>query len=184
MMAQRFSKASITAIEPDLDSIDEAKLNFSNSPFSDRIMAIHCPLQSFGTLEKYDLIICNPPYYDGSYISEDPDRNRARHTEELRVDELYLLAEDLLAEDGRINVIVPFTEETEHIERAFDNDLFVNDILHTLREDGSKKRTLISFGKKEVEPDVSEMLVKDANNRYSDQYIEMTMEFYSKDLRT
>ena len=182
MMAQTFENAEITAIEPDLQSLNEAKLNFNESIFSNRIMAIHAPLQSFGAIEKYDLIICNPPYYDGSYISEDPNRNRARHTSELRIDELYEFASDLLSEDGKMNVIVPYTEETEHIERAFDNDLYVQKILHTVKSDGSKKRTLISFGFEEIDPDVRQMLVKDENNNYSKEYIELTEAFYTKDL--
>ncbi|MCB9222851.1 MAG: methyltransferase [Crocinitomicaceae bacterium] len=184
MMAQKNPEADITAIEPDLASLKEAQLNFQNSVFADRLMAINASLQMFGAMEKYDLIVCNPPYFDGTYLSEDLDRNRARHNFDLRVDELYDYASELLSENGRLNVIIPYIEETEHIERAFDNDLFVQSILHTTREDGSFKRTLISFGMEDVDPIIDQLLVKDRNNKYSERYIEMTKDFYLKDLRS
>ena len=182
MMAQQCKSANITAIEPDLSSIQEATLNFKNSIFSDRILAIQSTLQQFGSLDKFDLIISNPPYFDGTYLSEDIDRNRARHDDGLRADELYEYVSDLLAENGRFNVIIPFDIETEHIERAFDNDLFIQTITHTLSPDGNKKRSIISFGFEDVEPEVSELLVKNAQNEYSQAYINLTKDFYFKDL--
>jgi tRNA1Val (adenine37-N6)-methyltransferase len=160
----------------------EAQSNFNNSPFSDRILGIEVPLQDFGTIDKYDLIICNPPYYDGSYVGENEWRNNARHNLMMTVAELYEYASDLLSEDGRMNVIVPFTEETEHIERAFDNDLFIQDILHTLTPTGDRKRSLISFGHEDVDPIQETMLVKNENNAYSAEYIELTKAFYFKSL--
>ena len=182
MLAQKYTDANITAIEPDLTSIQEATLNFKNSIFSDRILAIQTSLQQFGSLDKFDLIISNPPYFDGTYLSEDANRNRARHQDNLRVDELYECAADLLSEEGRFNIIIPFDMETEHIERAFDQDLFIQEITHTLSPDGSKKRSLISFGFEDVDPIIDQLVVKNEKNQYSQDYISLTKDFYLKDL--
>lgn len=182
MMAQKNQDAEITAIEPDLDSLNEARENFCDSPFANRIMPIHAPLQSFGAMEKFDLIISNPPYFENDFLSADEDRNRARHTNDLPVHELYEYGAELLTEDGIFSIIIPFDEEDNHLMRAYHEDLFPQRILRTTREDGSFKRSLIQFGFEERAVAVEKLLVKDANNRYSKAYIAMTKDFYGKDL--
>ena len=182
MCAQKFTTADITAIEPDLPSFEEANQNFKSSIFSERILGINAALQNFDTLEKFDLIICNPPYFDGSYLSEDLNRNRARHQSELKTDELYEHSSDLLTENGKLNLVIPYAMLTEHLERAFDNELFLQNILISLSPDGTKKRAFISLGNNAIEPHEESIIVKDSSNQYSSKYIELTKEFYLKNL--
>ncbi|OIQ29909.1 MAG: hypothetical protein BM555_05570 [Crocinitomix sp. MedPE-SWsnd] len=182
MMAQKSTDSVVTAIEPNLESYTEATTNFNKSKYSNRILSINAYLQDFGAMEKFDLIICNPPYFDGSYLSEDDNRNSARHQSTLRTDELYECSADLLREDGRMNVVIPHSALGEHLERAFDNDLYLQDILISLSPDGTKKRAFISLGFEDIEPTEKTILVKDSNNKYSAEYIAMTKGFYLKDL--
>jgi hypothetical protein len=75
-------------------------------------------------------------------------------------------------------------EEENHFYRAAMEDLYPQRILRTLREDGDYKRTLIQFTRTpNPSPLTEELLVKDASNRYSDGYIELTKDFYAKDLK-
>lgn len=182
MMAQSFPLSNITAIEPDQDSFQEAVLNFANSQFSGQIMSIQSTLQQFGAIEKFDLIISNPPYYNGTFISLDDAKNKARHQQELNVSELYEYGADLLTEKGMMNVVIPITELSEHLERAFDHDLFLQQILISTKENGEKKRAFLSFGFNDIEPIETTMLVKNASNQYSNEYIELTKDFYLKSL--
>lgn len=182
MMAQKFPRASITAIEPDQVSCIEANENFANSPFRNRIMGIQVALQNFGAMEKFDLIISNPPYFENSFLSADENRNRARHTADLPLYDLYENTAELLSESGRFYVVAPFEMETKHIERAFDHDLFVQQILHTLTPMGQRKRSLIAFGFEEVDPKLETLIVKNEKNEYSEAYISMTKAFYGVDL--
>lgn len=180
MLAQKNTTAQITAIEPHLPSITEALINFKNSQFSNRILAINTSLQQFGSLDKFDLIICNPPYFNGSYLSENGERNSARHDLLLPAHELFEGINENLSIKGRFNLIIPFENEREFIERAFDQDLFIQEIMHTLSPNGNKKRSLISFGFEEKDPIVSEILVKNELNEYSSEYKELTKDFYAK----
>ncbi|MGI9526697.1 MAG: tRNA1(Val) (adenine(37)-N6)-methyltransferase, partial [Weeksellaceae bacterium] len=61
MLAQRSPLSYITALDIDKDAIVEASLNFENSPWPDRLNAVHTSLQAYNTEEKFDLIISNPP---------------------------------------------------------------------------------------------------------------------------
>ena len=182
MAAQNHPKASVTAIEPDLPSYEEAINNFQNSPFSDRILGINSTLQYFGSMEKFDLIISNPPYFQNAYLSEDPDRNRARHTSDLPIYELYEFAADLLAEGGEMHVIIPFELETTHVERAFDNDLFVKKVVHSISPNGTTKRSILVFSEEEVDPEVSQFQIRQNDGNYTSEYKELTKEFHGVEL--
>lgn len=182
MMAQRFPQANITAIEPDLPSLQEAASNFKNSIFDRRIMPVNCSIQQFGAMEKFDLIISNPPYFESAYLSDDIDRNRARHTSDLPIHEFYEFTFDLLQEKGNLAIIIPFDLEDTHIERAEIEGFYPAEIMRTKRIDGEFKRSLIRYIKSESNPTTKELIVKDDNNNYSPEYIALTREFYAKDL--
>src|SRR5690554_7478352 len=64
MLAQK-SDAKITAIEVDLKAYEEALYNISISPWSDRIEILNVDFKDFEPKQKFDLIICNPPYFKG-----------------------------------------------------------------------------------------------------------------------
>ncbi len=184
MLAQKNPSATVTAIEPDLASLNEAHLNFKASQFSSQILAVHARLQEFGAMEKFDLIITNPPYFENSFLSLDNDRNRARHTNDLAVHELYEYSSELLAEEGSLAIVIPADEEYNHLKRAAHEGLFPSKISRTIREDGTFKRSLITYSFDDtIEPNLSELIVKDADNKYSDAYIELTKDFYLKDLK-
>jgi tRNA1Val (adenine37-N6)-methyltransferase len=184
MMAQKFDMAQITAVEAEQHSFEEAMLNFKSSQFSDRILGIKARIQEFDSIEKFELIICNPPYFNGSFLGTNEKRNNARHTQDFLIPELYESADNLLSQAGKMFLVLPYSELKEHLERAFDKDLFMDKIMISTKEDGSKRRAFISVGRDDVNPSTEEMLVKDSKNNYSSSYISLTRDFYLKDLST
>ncbi|MBQ1633708.1 MAG: methyltransferase, partial [Bacteroidaceae bacterium] len=72
MMAQRCPEARITAVEIDGDAVIDARRNFQESPFADRITLLHTSFQQYledfaGTSAQeapaFDSVVCNPPYF-------------------------------------------------------------------------------------------------------------------------
>ena len=183
MMAQKNPSSSIVAIEPVKENFQEAAHNFKVSAYSHQILPIETELQQFGAIEKFDLIICNPPYFNATYLSESSQRNQARHQTHLSAHDLYECGSDLLAEDGSFNLIIPAEEIEHHLHIAAHNGLYLNKILHTLSPNGRRKRALITLGFQEKEYTEEELLVKHANNQYSEEYIQLTKDFYQKNLR-
>ena len=141
------------------------------------------PFLKASLIEKFDLIICNPPYFNATYLSESSQRNQARHQTHLSAHDLYECGSDLLAEDGSFNLIIPAEEIEHHLHIAAHNGLFLHKILHTLSPNGKRKRALITLGFEEKGYTEEELLVKDANNQYSEEYIQLTKDFYQKNLR-
>jgi tRNA1Val (adenine37-N6)-methyltransferase len=182
MLAQQNPGSKIIAIEPDLNSIQEASINFSESPFSNQIQALHFSLQEYKSEIKFDLIISNPPYFENSTLSENDSKNKARHTLDLSIEDLYKHAAEKLSGSGRLNIIFPFDLENSHFDAAKKENLFPSKILRTQKENGEFKRTLVSYTFKNEIAEESEMIVKYADNSYSKSYIEMTKDFYATDL--
>ena len=89
MIAQR-SEAGITAIDIDGQSIEQTKENTGNSPWSERIKTVHASLQQFAANSDvlFDLIVCNPPYFNNSLKSPSESRTMARHTDTLSYTDL------------------------------------------------------------------------------------------------
>lgn len=183
MMAQRNPNAAITAIEPDADSLREATLNFQQSQFRTRIHPILTNLQSFGAMDKFDLIITNPPYFENAFLSENQNKNRARHTNDLPIHELYECAADLLNENGRLSIVCPTNIEETHFKRAVESDLFPARILRTLTHQGVFKRSFIEFSFSEnLDPTEETLVVRNVDGSYTAEYITLTKDFYQKNL--
>lgn len=182
MLAQQNPDAKISAIEPDAASLDEAIQNFNNSNFKNQLKGINSLLQDFTSTKKFDLIISNPPYFENSTLSGDNHKNRARHTDYLPLAVLYKKSLELISGNGNLNLIFPFDLEKIHFDEALKYGFYPIKILRTKREDGEFKRTLVSYSLNRSTRNETEMIVKFSNNTYSKEYIEMTKDFYGKNL--
>lgn len=59
------------------------------------------------TVEKFDLIVSNPPFFDDSLQNPDPRESAARHSVSLTLSEICAFAAEHLAEGGHLALIVP-----------------------------------------------------------------------------
>lgn len=118
MCAQRNTRGKILAVDIDANAAEEAKGNFSNSPWNDRLS---CRCMNFNELEeyeKYDLIVSNPPYFNSGVDSSSSARTLARHQGELSPLTLLSKGNRLLSPEGRIAMIIPAEQLNEVINHA------------------------------------------------------------------
>jgi len=118
MLAQKNPNVEIYAIEPHPDSYMEALFNFKNCSWKNRLSISKIKLQDYNPSVKFDHIVCNPPYFNAGTKSFLKDRAKARHTISLTHEELLIYATGLLHSQGKLSVILPFTEGNEFISRA------------------------------------------------------------------
>ena len=108
MLAQRFPTAEIKAIELEKKACDEAHYNFENSPFSKQLKVVQGNFLNMDDGEKFDAIICNPPYYQDKISSSIPERNMARQERFLPPAEFWWKVSSVLKhEKGRVAVVLP-----------------------------------------------------------------------------
>ncbi len=109
LMATQLGAATVTAVELTKEAYQEAKINFDNSPWPERLITVHQDIQSFAfnTEQQYDLIISNPPFFENHSKTSDALRNTARHADQLPFTDLIYVVEQLLAQQGLFYLLIP-----------------------------------------------------------------------------
>lgn len=179
MLAQRNPMASITAIEIDENACAQAKENIGQSVFKNQIELFHTSFQDFEVINKYDLIVCNPPFFKPTYLSKYDSRNMARQRLNFELMEFFEFAFDSTHEKGELALIYPFEQLNDVVEAAVLQGFFVK---HQTLVKGNKnkpfKRVLLQFSKQEENIESSELFIENERHQYTDEFIELVKNFY------
>ena len=185
MLGQRNRTAEICGIEIDGASAEEATSNASASPFSSQLQIIHTSLQEFdisSSQKKFDLIVCNPPFFTGGTLTQNTNRDVARHTKKLSHNDLLQGVKRLLAKDsGKFSVILPYIEGLQFIEIAKSYGLYLSKMTEVKpKADKKIERLLIEFNTMPSNEVLTNELIIQHNERndYTLDYIELTKDFY------
>lgn len=183
MLAQRSNADLIDALEIDDSAYEQCVENFEQSDWGDRLFCYHASLGEFveEIEDKYDIIICNPPYYSEDYKTESKQRDLARFQDAMPFNHLLEGISKLLSAAGTFNVVIPFKEEERFIELASNYNLFLNRLLHVKGNPNSEiKRSLLEFSFQKSIIDTSELIIETKRHQYTDDYISLTKAFYLK----
>lgn len=185
MIAQRSFAEQIDAIEIDDNAFSQCFENFEASPWMDRLYAYHSSLEDF-TEEffeeiTYDLIVSNPPFYSENYKSGNEQRDAARFTDSLPFEQLIACTEGLLSEDGIFSTIIPYKEEQAFIELASEYGLYPFKICRVQGSPNAEiKRSLIAMTRIPAEITFENLIIELERHQYTDEYKELTKDFYLK----
>jgi len=178
MLAQR-SEAQVYAVDIDENACRQAKINFDNSPFSDRLIVEKVAFQHWNTPLKFDLIVSNPPYFSDSLKSPDSGRNFARHNDSLFFADLIEKSISLMNSGGKLAVIFPFDGFEIFQSLALENQLFLcRKTLVSSLPQKLPKRVLLEYSNKETDYREDLLLIEKSPKIYSEEYIALTEEFY------
>lgn len=184
MLAQRSHAEQIDALEIDEDTYEQCVENFEASPWSDRLFCFHAGLDEFieEPEDEYDIIISNPPFYSEDYKTDNSQRDLARFQDAMPFEELVEAADLLLSENGIFAVIIPYKEEERFIDLCAEVELFP---VKVTRVKGSHTtpiiRSLLAFKRYELSVlTVDELVIEINRHEYTDDYINLTKDFYLK----
>jgi tRNA1Val (adenine37-N6)-methyltransferase len=184
MLAQRTDAKQINAFDVDENAFEQATENFENSPFADRLYCFHAGLDEFieEPEDEYDLIVSNPPFFAEDFKSTDNGRNLARFLDAMPFEQLLEAADLLLSENGVFAVIIPYKEEENFIALAADFELYP---IKITRVRGAFTtpiiRCLLAFKRFEMPVTIAdEIVIEISRHEYTDEYIELTKDFYLK----
>lgn len=178
MLAQR-TNCTIDAVEINLDAATQAIENIEKADFNNEITVHHTSLQNYHTTQTYETIIANPPYFENALKSDDASRNTARHTDTLSFESLFQNAYQLLSNRGNFCIIVPIQayEKINAIALAigFNCSQKVEVKGKTTK---IAKRVLLEFKKHCQYLTESEICIRDTKGEYSEQFKQLTKDFY------
>lgn len=181
LMAAQRSEANITAIEIDNDAAEQAMQNFRNSPWLSRLKLYHTSLEKFnGFKEKYDVIICNPPFFLNSIISPIAKRALARHAHTLTLFSILMFADTHLNKNGHVSLIMPIEHFQYFIDLIKTHKWYVHRITKVFpKPSKDAHRILIEFGKIVRGVEYDELTIEtEHRHKYTKKYYEFTKDFY------
>jgi tRNA1Val (adenine37-N6)-methyltransferase len=184
MLAQRTNADQIDALEIDEEAYEQCVENFEGSPWADKLFCYHAGLDEFvdDPEDEYDLIISNPPFYSEDFKTDNEQRDLARFQDAMPFEDLIEAADLLLSENGTFAVIIPYKEEERFIDLCAEYELYP---VKATRVKGSHKtpivRSLLAFKRYELSVLTADELVIEINrHEYTDDYINLTQDFYLK----
>ena len=179
MLAQRFEKAQIHAVEIDAEASATAEKNFKNSMFSSRIQISNIAIEQFLTEEKYDLIVSNPPFFVNDLKNAEVKKGVARHTNEVFFDELIAKVSSLLSADGCFWFILPVKQADVLITKAELVGLVVCKQI-CLHSDAHKPafRKIVCLSRTMVKPANTNFYIYESEKVYTQAYKTLLKDFF------
>ncbi|WP_242916648.1 tRNA1(Val) (adenine(37)-N6)-methyltransferase [Pontibacter liquoris] len=132
LMAAQRSGASIDAVEINAAAQQQAQENFAASPWARRLHLHPVSLQEYArySRQKYDVILANPPFFQGSLKSADAAKNTAKHTGDLFFTDILEFAQEHLTPQGNLYLLLPPDEALHFASLAPAHGLY---LAHTLQ---------------------------------------------------
>jgi tRNA1Val (adenine37-N6)-methyltransferase len=182
MIAQQ-TQAIIHAVEIDKEACEQADENFRNSPWKNRLIACNLALQDFIPAhdKKYDLIVCNPPFFQNSLPNNTRQKTIARHNHSLSFDDVFSFTSQRLSFEGILLMIYPADLDVSVCRISANHSLFVKEKLFIQpRPQDPAKRVISSFsaqGQRSVSESIMSIETGERHH-YSEEYRELTYEFH------
>ncbi|MFA0194351.1 tRNA1(Val) (adenine(37)-N6)-methyltransferase [Vibrio artabrorum] len=183
MAVQRFEDAFISAIDIDQHAIDAATINIDQSPWQDRISLHHGNVLTSDFPQKFDAIICNPPYFNSGQQAQQNQRATARHTDSLDHLALAQRCFEITTEAATASFILPTPEGENFIKLAQQCGWYLAKCLDVKTTDKKPaSRILFELSKDPAcEQDLQrESLTIHHQGGYSKAFIALTQDFYLK----
>jgi tRNA1Val (adenine37-N6)-methyltransferase len=182
------SKASITAIEIEAHAAAEANSNFELSNWKDRMELLTDSIQNFTKVirhsneqvdKTFDLIITNPPFFEGDLKSPDVNKNKAAHSTELPWSVLIENTADLLSPTGSFFVLVPTLRAYTMQKLAEAQQLhLVEEVLVYNDAKHLPFRAILHFKRNKTEILRNKLIIKDVDNKYTPEFTHLLKDYY------
>ncbi|BBN80722.1 tRNA1(Val) (adenine(37)-N6)-methyltransferase [Pseudoalteromonas sp. A25] len=181
MCKQRVPNLEVEAVEIDEGAYEDAFANIWHSPWPD-IQLHQGDIRTFNSTDLFDVVICNPPYFNGSLKGPNQARNTARHTDSLPFGALINAFTRLSHPGSRLALILPCTEAEQFKSLGESEGLVLQrECLVATTEYKSPTRSLLEFGYDGAQLIATDSLcIQRSDGGYSAEFIALCRDFYVK----
>lgn len=180
MVAQRSPAVRVLGIDIIPEAVEQARENVAASPFAENVEIHLQSLQDLSvTNERFDAIVCNPPFFEETLLPPDSERRVARHVGTLSFEELVTSAARLLLDNALFSVILPTSTFDNFRLLCFSKGLSLQrsrSVQGTARK--APKRVLATFVKGEATWMQEKPLILNDGDGRTDDYSALTADFY------
>ncbi len=174
MMGFFFPEARIVAVDQEEAAVRLAHHNFQLSMQPERLFVQHENILEVPSSEKdkYDLILCNPPFYFDQYQAKTGVQIKAKHALAPALTWLEALF-GILNSTGHLCIVLPYEMAFDWIRSANGIGLYCQHRLDifSFRDDLQPKRSLIHLHSNLMKPDISRLDIHEQFNTYTEAYL-------------
>jgi tRNA1Val (adenine37-N6)-methyltransferase len=185
MLAQRAEAADVCAIDASEHARQCAAENFRHSPWATRLRVVGEDLQGYypRVTRQYDLLVCNPPFYQEETVSPDVLRRQSRHARFLPLTLLAEAARYLLMPAGRLCVILPPSSGQQLAEKGAVRGLYVTRLTEVFsRPQRPPERWLMQLERNPYPFERNRLDICGAEGTYSPDYRALTRDFLLEEM--
>lgn len=177
MMASYFKNALITAIDFDETAIELSTSNFKNSLWPERLIAVQENILEYSipVQNKYDLVLCNPPFFYKQLEAKSGVNANAKHA--AVSSQIWMEAfSGRMNSIGHLRIIVPFDTAYDWITSANECGLYCQHRMdiYSFQSDHIPVRSLLHFHHDLTQPETTRLDIYESYNRYTEAYLDFT----------
>jgi len=186
MLAQQ-GEYAIDAIEIDKDAFEQASENMAASPWPGRVKVFHADVKEFAAATKYDVIICNPPFYENELKGVHTKKNIAHHDDGLLIPELLNTIKRNLEPDGSFYLLLPFKRNEEIKKLLTENNYSIREMTFIRQSTRHDYFRILLAGKLKTD-DLTEIMIDEISikndpssglkEQYTPAFINLLKEYY------
>jgi tRNA1Val (adenine37-N6)-methyltransferase len=178
MYAQKNVHTNVDAVEIEENAYGQAKGNFENSSWANRLKIFHKDVKNFISEKKYDVIISNPPFYENDLLSTEQNKNIAKHNAELSLIELISIVDDNLKPEGYFAVLLPFHRLAYFENLAKGNSFFINEkLLIKQTPKHNYFRVILLFKRTKLPFTTNELVIKNEEGNYTTEFKKLLKDY-------
>lgn len=180
ILSKKFQNARIEGVDHNLEAVELASLNFLTSENTGRLSS---RLGDIFTEEedeagKFDVIICNPPFFQSPFQVKDKLRKVARHSDQ-GYREWINAFRFRLKDRGQVLIVIPSSIAYNWLEAANTAGLYCAKRLDVFgrRYDPQPVRSLLYLQKELIKPEIRRICIYERVGLYSAE----SLKFWSSD---
>lgn len=179
MVAQRYPNISICGVDIIDSVVENAKYNLSNSPFSNSFQIINGDYLNTLFENTFDLIICNPPFFDNHLKSPHEFKNTYLHNDSLPFEHLIEKTATLMNSKSLFWVLLPPYQMSVFESICIHKNLSIFKKIEIYSHSNKLFRLIYCFTKENCDAAILETLfLFDSNKNMTSEFQTLMADYY------